>query len=81
MKDVKVGEIVQIVPDCKTNQMFGACLMVVSEIKTFGVQGYVQSLGRDGGMGGQAYIRLPWDEFEETGAQAPFQLHSGDEDV
>lgn len=61
------GDIVQINPNCKTNPMFGGCLMVVTDATLTGVMGYVQSLGKDGKRGGQAYIRLPFDEFEPTG--------------
>ena len=60
------GDIVQINPECETNPMFGGCLLVVTELKSFGVMGYVQALGENEKVGGQAYIRLPWNEFEPT---------------
>lgn len=64
-RELKVGEVVQLNPETTRNKAFRACLMVVSDPKSFGAQGYVQSLGntRDE-MGGQAYYRANWDEME-----------------
>ena len=61
--EIKVGDIVQVNPD---KEMFGACMVVVTEFKSFGIQGYVQSAG----VNGQQYIRLKFDEFESTGGKA-----------
>lgn len=61
--DVKVGDIVQVAPD---KEMFGACMVVVTELKSWGIQGYVQSAG----VAGQQYIRLKSDEYEYTGGRA-----------
>jgi len=61
--DVKVGDIVQVNPD---KEMWGACLVVVTELKSWGIQGYVQSAG----VPGQQYIRLKADEYEYTGGRA-----------
>jgi hypothetical protein len=60
--DVKVGDIVQVHPD---KEMFGACMVVVTEVKSWGIQGYVQSAG----VPGQQYIRLANDDFESTGGK------------
>ena len=62
-QDLKVGDIVQVSPD---KEMFGACMVVVTEVKTWGIQGYVQSAG----VSGQQHIRLKFDEFEATGGKA-----------
>lgn len=70
MSEIEVGEIVQLDPEKTGNKMFAACLMVVSEVKSWGVQGYVQSLGENGEMGGQAYYRAANGTFERTGAKA-----------
>ena len=59
---IKVGEIVQVDPNFET---FGACMVVVTEIKDWGIQGYVQSAG----VNGQQYIRLHTGEFESTGGE------------
>jgi hypothetical protein len=63
MSEIKVGDVVQVSPDY---EMFGACMVVVTEIKSWGIQGYVQSAGVEG----QQYIRLANDDFESTGGKA-----------
>ena len=64
MKDLKVNDIVQVSPDIET---FGGCMVVVvTELKSFGIQGYVQSAG----VPGQQYIRLNFSDFEPTGGRA-----------
>jgi hypothetical protein len=63
MSDIIVGEIVQIRPD---KEVFGACMVTVTEVKPWGVQGYVQSAG----VSGQQYIRLKTEDFERTGGMA-----------
>jgi hypothetical protein len=64
------GEIVQLGP-APGNRAFAFCLMVVDEVRPWGVQGYVQALGdqRDS-VGGQAYFRATWEEIEPTGGKA-----------
>jgi len=59
----EIGSIVQVVPG---KEVFGACMVVITEIKTWGVQGYVQSAG----VPGQQYIRLKHEDFELTGGKA-----------
>jgi hypothetical protein len=62
------GMVVQLDPEKTKNPMFGGCMMVITEPKSFGAQGYVQALGENGGPGGQAYYRASWDEMELVGA-------------
>jgi hypothetical protein len=64
---IKVGQVVQINPECKVNPMFGGCMMIVTELKGWGVMGFVQALGEDMKVGGRAYIRLKWEEIEWVG--------------
>jgi len=52
--------------------MFAGCMMVVSEPRGFGAQGYVQMTGENGMPGGQAYYRAAWEEIEQTGGKAPW---------
>ena len=59
---IEVNDIVQVDPNFET---FGACMVVVTEIKDWGIQGYVQSAGVEG----QQYIRLNIGEFERTGGE------------
>ena len=60
---IEIGDIVQVDPGVET---FGGCMVVVSEVKSWGIQGYVQSAGVDG----QQYIRLEFQNFELTGGKA-----------
>ena len=60
---MKEGEIVQVSPTVET---FGGCMVVVTEVKDWGIQGYVQSAG----VPGQQYIRLKAGDFEATGGKA-----------
>lgn len=64
---IKAGQLVQLNPDTVNNKMFAACIMVVTEPKQWGAQGYVQALGTGGEMGGQAYYRAKWEEMELVG--------------
>ena len=57
------GDIVQIDP---SKEVFGACMVVVTEVKEWGIQGYVQSAGVEG----QQYIRLKHGDYEDTGGRA-----------
>jgi hypothetical protein len=60
---IEVGDIVQVDP---SKEVFGGCMVVVTEVKSWGIQGYVQSAGVEG----QQYIRLNFDDFEITGGKA-----------
>ena len=71
---LEVGEIVQLSPETCRNKMFGGCLMVVSELKAWGAQGYVQALGTDEARGGQAYYRAQWLEMERTGGTVMWDI-------
>ena len=62
------GDLVQLDPEKVKNPMFAACIMVVVEPKAFGAMGYVQALGENGNMGGQAYYRATWDEMILVGS-------------
>lgn len=66
-RELKEGEVVQLSPIACRNPMFGGCMMVVTEPKPWGAQGYVQALGQGGKMGGQAYYRATWEEMEVVG--------------
>lgn len=70
------GDIVQLNPETCRNQFFAGCLMIITEPKPWGAQGYVQALGdarkpgADRKPGGQAYYRATWEEMESTGGKA-----------
>jgi hypothetical protein len=61
---IEEGDIVQIIDE--TDHWF-PCLIVVSEVKTWGVQGYV-TIPRNGeDPNGNAYRRLAFDKVERVG--------------
>ena len=67
MHTIQVGDIVQLDPVTTTNPMFRGCMMVITEVKSWGVQGYVQAIGTREQIGGQAYYRAVNDTFERCG--------------
>ena len=71
--NLKAGDVVQISPN-SLNPAFAGCLMTVTEVKDWGVQGYVQALGTREGPGGQAYYRAKWDEVFDTGGTAEWVI-------
>jgi hypothetical protein len=70
MNEVQINDVVQLDPLKTTNPMFAGCMLVVTEVKEWGVQGYVQGLGVDGELGGQAYYRAEIGTFEYVGSVA-----------
>lgn len=71
--DIKVGDIVQLTPEVK-NRAFTCCLMVVTELKSFGAQGYVQGVGEShDSPGGEYYYRATWEEMEPTGGRIQWE--------
>jgi hypothetical protein len=70
---LRIGQVIQLHPVLTRNQMFAACMMVVTEPKGWGAQGYVQMTGTDGQRGGQAYYRAGWAEIARlTGDEVVF---------
>lgn len=59
---LKPGAVVQIDPS--HDDIFGGCLMVVSEVKSFGFMGYVRVPGEDHG---NAWYRVAFDAVEPVG--------------
>jgi len=64
---IEIGDIVQVDP---SKEVFGGCMVVVTEVKSWGIQGYVQSAGVEG----QQYIRLNFEDFETTGGKAIWEV-------
>lgn len=62
----KPNMVVQLAPDAG-NPMLAYCMMVITEVKPWGCQGYVQATGTNGEHGGQAYYRAKWEEMEFVG--------------
>lgn len=63
---VSNGTVVQLNFDT-ANPKFRYCMLTVTEVKNFGVLGYIQSMGDEHQMGGQVYYRAQWHEFEVIG--------------
>jgi hypothetical protein len=70
-ENLKKGDVVQLGPNV-INPVFQYCFMVVTDIKSWGCQGYVQSLGKDGNTGGLAYYRAKHDEMQYVGKSVWF---------
>lgn len=64
-ENLSVGDLVQLDPGSVGNPAFAACIMVVTEPKSWGAQGYVQVPGE-----GQAYYRAKHEEMELVGKAA-----------
>jgi hypothetical protein len=66
--DIEDGDIVQLDPMTTKNRAFAGCLMTVTAVHPWGVQGYVQALGNSPTEeGGQAYYRAENGSFERCG--------------
>lgn len=67
---VAVGSVVQIDPN--HDPMFGGHFLSVTEIKSFGVQGYCAAFGNGEEKSGLAYYRVAWESIEYIGRAAWF---------
>lgn len=71
-KDLTVGEIVQIDPT--HDKRFGGCLMVVTDPKGWGAQGYVTVPHSDGAQ--QAFYRCEFANMESLNVTAEWQMEA-----
>ena len=62
-----VGMLVQLNPETIRNPVFAGCIMVVTQPKPWGAQGYVQALGENGKPGGRVPYKETWEEMEFVG--------------
>lgn len=70
-KTVEVGDVVQLSPEATGNRAFAGCFLVVTDVYSWGVQGYVPNLGESRDTpGGLAYYRAEWATVEPTGGKA-----------
>lgn len=74
MNKIEPGDIVQLDPEKTQNKAFAACLLIVTEVKKWGVQGYVQALGTREEIGGSAYYRAEHGTFAATGGKAEWTI-------
>lgn len=61
------GDLVQLDPEKVGNKMLAGCIMVVTELRSWGVIGYIQAFGQNGKPGGQAHYRAKFDECTWVG--------------
>lgn len=64
---IKAGSVVQATEGAKD---WAGCLLIVSEVKSFGVQAYLHVPFQ-----GDAYIRLTWDQIEYIGEAVLVPAH------
>ena len=65
MDEIKVGDIVQITDE--TNRWY-PCLLIVDEVKSWGIQGYITIPTNDDEWNGNAYYRIENGKFEKVGS-------------
>lgn len=63
----EAGDLVQLDPVKCSNRMLAGMVMVVTELRDWGVIGYVQMPGQRGEPGGQAYYRARFEECHWVG--------------
>lgn len=73
---IGVGDVVQITPSA--DRFYAGCLLVVTEIKSFGVQGYIQQPGENGGF---VYCRPRWENIVRIGKAVYIQSSDEDDDA
>lgn len=61
---LRPGHVVQIDPS--HDPVFGGCLMIVTEVKSWGAQGCIRVPKSP--QGGDAYYRCPFEKMELVGA-------------
>ena len=69
---VRVSDVVQIDPESKLQRegFFAGCFLLVTELKSFGVMGFVAMPGKRGEMPGCAYYRVASADFVRIGTAA-----------
>lgn len=69
-KAVAEGDLIQVNEDGPYHWF--RCILVVDEVKSWGVQAYCTIPGTRGDNPGDAYMRLEWHEFDKVGAKSLF---------
>lgn len=73
------GDLVQLDPVNCRNRMLASMIMVVTDLRPWGVMGYVQMPGKDGEPGGLAFYRARFDECRWVGKCVWMSSSIGDE--
>lgn len=64
----KIGDVYQINPNvAEKDSFFAGCFLQVTEVKDWGVQGFVCIPGKRGEMPGMAFTRQTWDTIVKIG--------------
>ena len=64
---VEVDDIVQLSPVTCANPGFSACFLIVTDVKDWGIIGYVISPGGRNSLCHTYFYRAKWEEFEWIG--------------
>lgn len=73
---LRVGDVVQLDPTVHAASeespggFFAGCFMLVTEVKSWGAQGFVSIPTERGKPPGAAYFRSPWSQMEKVGRAA-----------
>lgn len=70
-REVEPGDVIQV---NDTVEHWFRCLMVVDEVKGWGVQAYCTIPGERGRAAGDAFMRLQWEEFDLIGAKSLWRV-------
>lgn len=62
---LKVGDVVQISPEL--DGFFRGCFMLVTEVKSWGAQGFISMPKTRQELPGRAYFRCKWEDMEFIG--------------
>lgn len=67
--ELVAGDVVQLDPEkhLEGNGFFAGCFMLVTEVKSWGAQGFICMPGERGTLPGCAFYRAKWYEMERIG--------------
>lgn len=69
-KKIEENDLIQVNEDGPEHWF--RCILVVDEVKSWGVQAYCVIPSVRGRPSGDAYMRLKWEEFDVLGAKSMF---------
>lgn len=64
-EQIKVGSVVQVDPEY--DKLFAGCFLLVTELKSWGVQGFVAMPKSRDELPGAAYYRVAWENLAYIG--------------
>lgn len=75
---VHVGDVLQI-NEHASDPCYVGCLLIVSEIKSWGVQGFIPVPSRTGVPAANVWLRPKWEALERIGAAVLTPAPSGED--